>query len=142
MAPAAGKEAKKFPCWVDGWGMSEPDRRSVSTPRPLFRSPDEAGSDGVQRDIRQHLPEVSVSKHVDQAEAVLHEMAGSRPAGHTVAPTRETAVQLPHSVREPAVLETDEEVVVVGHQTPVEDRPVASRSHSTEERQVLRGVAL
>src|SRR5262245_66683879 len=100
--------------------MLQADDGPVTAPRPLRGRLGQSRTDRVEWDVAEHLPEVCFANDVDQERAILDEVTGARSPRSVVTPPRETPVELAHSLGQATFPKLDQEVVVIGHQAPVE----------------------
>ena len=108
--------------------MFEPDRGAIAAPRPSRRAVCAALScRRVQIDVAAGDPGGPLPSVSSRAKnACLKRWPCARLSIHRMNPACEAAVQLPHALRQPAIGEADDEVVVVLHQGPVDG--VSSRT--------------
>src|SRR5919201_2459814 len=95
-----------------------------------LRATAESGLQRVPHHVRARCDQVRVRLELDREEAVLDEVSGS-----SVAPVhapRVVAVQLLHSVREPAVHRPEHEMEMIRHQAPRPDIPSVLRRDARE----------
>jgi len=118
----------------------EPDRRAIARPRVVLERPWGAGASRVLDDVpnrvlevRVHLEElapVALAEEVVDATVLDVELAGI------------CGVELAHPASEPALVDADDEVVVVPHQAVRQKRPAESDSGPIQRRHEQRAVSV
>src|SRR5262245_28402205 len=93
------EEPQDLPWLVKAKWILEAEGGAVAAPMPFPGLGDQAASHGVGRDVAERLPQMTLSQDIHHERAILDEVTRSGAPGPGVAATRETPVELAHSLR-------------------------------------------
>src|SRR5262249_6294480 len=95
--------------------------RPIAAPAPLGRMGAKASANWIEYDVPACLEEGTVRNHLSREKTTAKDVVAA--AVKPIRPPTEAPVELGHSLREPVLGDSDDEVIVVRHQTPGVDDP-------------------